>query len=74
MNMTISLTTEHIPLSSALKLAGAVASGGEAKQFIQAGMVHLNGQPDTRRSAKVRPGDTIVLNVKPLIRISVVAD
>ncbi len=73
MNTTIRLTTEYILLSAALKLAGAVSSGGEAKQFIQAGMVHLNGKPDTRRSAKVRPGDTVLLKVHPPVRISVVA-
>ena len=73
MNTTIRLTTDFIPLSAALKLADVVGSGGEAKLMIQDGMVHLNGKADTRRSAKVRVGDSIFVNSDPPIRISVVA-
>jgi len=46
-----------LPLGAFLKLAGAVASGGEAKRLIQAGEVVLNGAVETRRGHLVRPGD-----------------
>jgi ribosome-associated protein YbcJ (S4-like RNA binding protein) len=36
-------------------------------------LVHLNGKPDTRRGAKVRAGDSILVNVDPPVRISVVS-
>ena len=71
MHTTIQLQTEHIALAAALKLAGVVGSGGEAKYLIQEGLVHLNGKPDTRRGAKVRAGDSIFVNVDPPQRIAV---
>jgi len=74
MKTTIRLKTEYIALAAALKLAGVVGSGGEAKCLIQGGSVHLNGKPDTRRGAKVRVGDRIFVNVDPPVRITVVAE
>jgi ribosome-associated protein len=73
MDTTIELTTGFIPLAAALKLADVVGSGGEAKMLIRDGLVHLNGKPDTRRGAKVRAGDSILVNVDPPVRISVVS-
>ena len=73
MDTTIQLKTEFIRLAGALKLAGVVGSGGEAKHLIQGGFVHLNGTPDTRRGAKVRAGDSILIDADPPGRISVVA-
>lgn len=46
-------------LDDALKLAGLVATGGEAKQRIQAGEVRVNGQLETRRKRRVVAGDVI---------------
>ena len=46
-------------LDDALKLAGLVATGGAAKQRIQAGDVRVNGQVETRRKRRVRAGDVI---------------
>ena len=73
MDTTIQLRTEFIALAAALKLAGVVGSGGEAKRLVQEGLVQLNGKPDTRRGAKVRVGDSILVDVDPQVRISVVA-
>ena len=55
----IKINTEFIRLDSLLKLAGLVSMGGEAKHFIQDGLVTLNGTPCTERSKKVRPGDEV---------------
>jgi len=71
MNTTIRLSTEFIPLAAALKLADVVSSGGEAKLLIQDGLVELNGKTDTRRGAKVRAGDAIVVHLDPPVRIAV---
>lgn len=54
----ITITTEFIKLQDLLKLANAVASGGEAKERIQAGQVRVNGEVCTQRGKKLRPGDT----------------
>ena len=55
---TISIHTEYIELYQALKLEGLASSGGEAKQVIANGLVEVNGSVDTRKRAKLRPGDT----------------
>ena len=56
---TISITTEFIKLQDLLKLANAVASGGEAKERVQAGEVTVNGEVCTMRGKKIRPGDVV---------------
>ena len=50
-------TDEFIKLGQALKAAGLVESGVEAKEVIQDGMVTVNGEVDTRRGRKLYPGD-----------------
>ena len=55
---TIKIKDEFIKLGQALKLAGLVDSGLEAKDVIQAGEVLVNGEVDTRRGKKLVPGDT----------------
>ncbi|GAB4246782.1 MULTISPECIES: RNA-binding S4 domain-containing protein [Deferrisoma] len=55
----ISITTEWIRLDQALKSADWVQTGGEAKIRIQAGEVRVNGEVETRRGRKLRPGDRV---------------
>ena len=50
-------TDEFIKLGQALKAAGLVESGVEAKEVIQDGLVTVNGEVDTRRGRKLYPGD-----------------
>ena len=50
-----------ITLQALLKLAGAVDSGGEAKQWIQGGLVTVNGVRETRRRHALAQGDTVTL-------------
>jgi ribosome-associated protein len=54
---TIGIKDEFIKLGQALKLAGLVDSGIEAKIVIQDGEVMVNGEVDTRRGKKLYPGD-----------------
>ena len=51
--------TEYIKLESALKLANAVGSGGEAKALIQDGQATVNGEVCTMRGKKLYPGDKV---------------
>lgn len=60
--MKIDITTEFIRLDSALKLAGLVESGGQAKFVIQNGEVTLNNEICTQRGKKVRSGDIIAFD------------
>ncbi len=48
---------EFIRLGQAMKKAGAVGSGVDAKFVIQDGQVLVNGEVDTRRGKKLVPGD-----------------
>ena len=58
----VTITTEFIKLDALLKFAGAVETGGEAKQMIQEGQVSVNGQVCPMRGKKLRPGDRVELN------------
>lgn len=51
--------TESIRLDQFLKLAGAVETGGHAKQVIQAGEVSVNGIVETRRRRQLKDGDKV---------------
>lgn len=53
----VAIRDEFIKLDSFLKFAGAVLSGGEAKELIQSGKVLVNGEVCTMRGKKMRPGD-----------------
>jgi len=53
----ITIKDEFIKLGQALKLAGLVDTGVDAKMVIQDGMVKVNGETDTRRGKKLVPGD-----------------
>ena len=57
--MEIKIRDEFIKLGQALKLAGVVEDGVEAKYAIQAGLVQVNGEVDQRRGRKVYEGDVI---------------
>ena len=59
---TVNITTEYIKLDALLKFAGAVDTGGEAKQAVQEGQVTVNGEVCTMRGKKCRPGDVVVLD------------
>lgn len=57
----ITIRDEFIKLGQALKLAGLVGSGVEAKMLIQDGLVTVNGEVDMRRGRKLYPGDVFEL-------------
>ncbi len=58
----ITIKDEFIKLGQAMKLAGLVDSGVEAKEIIQNGEVSVNGEVDTRRGKKLYPGDIFSYN------------
>ncbi len=57
--MEIKLRDEYIKLGQALKAAGVVEDGVEAKYVIQEGQVKVNQEVDTRRGRKLYEGDVI---------------
>ena len=56
---TIKIKDEHIKLGQALKLAGLVDTGVDAKLEIQEGFVKVNGKVEVQRGKKIYPGDVI---------------
>lgn len=56
---TIKLRDEYIKLGQALKAAGLVSSGIEAKEVIINGLVKVNGEIDMRRGKKLYDGDIV---------------
>ena len=54
----IKIRDEFIKLGQAMKLAGLVDDGVQAKLVIQNGEVRVNGEVDTRRGKKLYHGDT----------------
>ena len=59
---TIKLRDEYIKLGQALKAAGLVESGVEAKIVIQNGEVLVNGRPELQRGKKLTGGEVISYN------------
>ena len=58
----IKIKDEYIKLGQALKLAGMVSSGVEAKIVIQDGQVLVNGEVELQRGKKIHPGDIFSFN------------
>lgn len=59
---TIKLKTEYIKLGQALKAAGLVDSGVEAKDVIVGGKVKVNGSTEIQRGKKLYGGDIVSYN------------
>lgn len=55
----IKLKEEYIKLGQALKSAGLVESGVDAKFAVQDGLVKVNGQVETQRGKKLVEGDIV---------------
>ena len=62
----IVIKDEFIKLGQALKLAGLVDSGVEAKIEIKEGNVKINGEIHFERGKKVYPGDVIEFDDKQI--------
>ena len=54
-----SLRDDYIKLGQALKAAGLVQSGVDAKYAVQGGEVKVNGQTETQRGKKLITGDIV---------------
>ena len=53
------LDREFVELNQLLTLAGLCDSGGAGKALVANGAVRVDGQPETRKTAKVRAGQTV---------------
>lgn len=58
----IELREEYIKLGQALKAAGLVESGSEAKEVILEGLVEVNGKVELQRGKKLYANDRVTYN------------
>lgn len=49
----------YIELCQLLKLAGLADSGGAGKHLVAAGEVSVDGKPESRKTAKIRAGQSV---------------
>jgi ribosome-associated protein len=52
---------EHIQLDQLLKATGLVGTGGEAHAAVEAGLVRVDGRVESRKRAKLKPGQRVSL-------------
>ena len=67
--MDIAIHTDTIQLDQFLKLAGAVASGGEVKALLAESVILRNDVPETARRRKLVPGDVITIDGNDTYRV-----
>lgn len=53
---------EYIKLGQALKAAGLVETGLDAKEYIQQGLVMVDGEIETRRGRKLYDGAEVIFD------------
>ena len=60
-SIDFALRGEHITLDALLKATGLAPSGGGAKMLVAAGKVQVDGQMETQRGRKLRPGQVVAV-------------
>ena len=63
----VKIRDEFIKLGQALKLAGLVESGVDAKYVVQDGQVKVNGVVETQRGKKLVNGDEVTFEGKTFV-------
>jgi len=53
------LRGEYIELDKLLKATGVADSGGQARMMITEGLVQVDGQAESRKTAKMRAGQVV---------------
>ena len=66
----IIIKTEFIKLGQALKLAGLVGSGTDAKFIIGDGLVSVDGKTETRRGRKLFGGEVVTFEEESFVIVN----
>lgn len=61
---------DYIQLDQLLKAANLVTSGGEAHAAVEAGAVTVDGKPESRKRAKLRPGQRVRFGREEIVLIA----
>lgn len=59
MEFRLDAAHEYIALCNLLKLAGVASSGGQGKLMVASGDVMVDGQVESRKTAKIRVGQVV---------------
>ncbi|MCB5190132.1 RNA-binding S4 domain-containing protein [Methylobacillus arboreus] len=57
--MEFTLKNDYVELCNLLKLTGIADSGGRGKIMVAEGLVSVDGQPESRKTAKIRDGQVV---------------
>lgn len=71
MSIEFAIQGEYIQLDQLLKATGLCGSGGEAHAAIAEGRVRVDGTVDTRKRAKLRPGQAVTFGDETVALIAV---
>lgn len=71
---TFTLEAEYIEVNQLLKLVGICDSGGGGKALVAEGRVTVGGQPESRKTAKIRAGQTVVCNGQQIVVVAGASD
>ncbi|MEQ1601488.1 MAG: RNA-binding S4 domain-containing protein [Methylophilaceae bacterium] len=58
-NLIFNLDREYIELNNLLKLTGLADSGGRGKVMVAEGLVKVDGEIESRKTAKIRVGQVV---------------
>ena len=61
-NINFAIRGEYITLDALLKAVGVADSGAQAKHRIAEGEVTVDGEVETRKTRKLRGGETVVVD------------
>jgi ribosome-associated protein len=53
---------EYVELNQLLKLVGICDSGGAGKMLVASGVVKVDGEPELRKTCKIRVGQVVSLD------------
>lgn len=67
--ISFELRGEYIELDKLLKATGLADSGGHARMMITEGQVRVDGQAESRKTAKIRAGQRVQLQGQPAILV-----
>ncbi|KAI5914866.1 RNA-binding S4 domain-containing protein [Thauera sp. 2A1] len=70
MPITFAVRGDHIQLDQLLKAANLVTSGGEAHLAVEAGQVKVDGKPEQRKRAKLRPGQRVSFDGQQIVLVA----
>ena len=57
--VTFNLTGEYVKLNDLLKLTGLADSGGRGKAMVEEGLAKVDGNVESRKTAKIRAGQVV---------------